>query len=68
MRFNSKEGSVCHSALFQWRWPSGFVCPECGHSGYCEIPACGLYQCHRCEAHDSRILAHRAVDRNRCDC
>ncbi|MCP4286066.1 MAG: IS1595 family transposase [Gammaproteobacteria bacterium] len=38
----------CHSALFQWRWPSGFVCPECGHSGYCEISARGLYQCHRC--------------------
>ena len=38
----------CHSALFRWRWPSGFVCPECGHIGYCEITARGLYQCYRC--------------------
>ncbi|MCU7880861.1 MAG: transposase [Candidatus Thiodiazotropha sp. (ex Lucinoma aequizonata)] len=22
-------------ALFDWRWPRGFVCPECGHTHYC---------------------------------
>jgi transposase-like protein len=38
----------CRSALFRWRWPSGFVCPQCGHTGYCEIVARGLYQCHHC--------------------
>jgi len=20
----------CHAALVEWRWPSGFVCPDCG--------------------------------------
>ena len=29
--------SQCHDALFNWCWPSGFICPECGHVGYCEI-------------------------------
>ena len=36
--------SQCHDALFNWRWPSGFICPECGHTGYCEIVKRGVYQ------------------------
>ncbi|MFC1350252.1 MAG: transposase [gamma proteobacterium symbiont of Phacoides pectinatus] len=27
----------CKAALFQWRWPDGYVCPECGHTHYCEL-------------------------------
>ncbi|QYZ66742.1 MAG: hypothetical protein HPY30_12560 [Gammaproteobacteria bacterium (ex Lamellibrachia satsuma)] len=27
----------CHHTRFRWRWPDGFVCPECGHVGYCGI-------------------------------
>ena len=23
--------------LFHMRWPKGFVSPNCGHTGYCEI-------------------------------
>jgi transposase-like protein len=48
----STEEQFC-SALFRWRWPSGFVCPECGHTGYCEIVARGLYQCHHCHRQTS---------------
>ncbi|MCU7882444.1 MAG: transposase [Candidatus Thiodiazotropha sp. (ex Lucinoma aequizonata)] len=22
----------CEKALFDWRWPRGFVCPECTHT------------------------------------
>ncbi|MCU7893812.1 MAG: transposase [Candidatus Thiodiazotropha sp. (ex Lucinoma aequizonata)] len=25
----------CEKALFDWRWPRGFVCPECGHIHHC---------------------------------
>ena len=38
----------CRNALFNWRWPNGFVCPECGYTGYCEILSRRVSQCHRC--------------------
>ena len=46
----------CRDALFAWRWPAGFVCPECGHGGYCEIRSRRLYQCHRCH-HQSSVTS-----------
>src|SRR5680860_89450 len=27
----------CQAALFQHRWPKGFVCPECGNSTGCRL-------------------------------
>ena len=24
----------CTQALFRWRWPNGFVCPRCEHTGH----------------------------------
>jgi transposase-like protein len=42
----------CEAALFAWRWPQGFVCPECGYTGHCELGR-GLYQCHRCRRQTS---------------
>ncbi|WP_459947952.1 transposase, partial [Desulfocastanea catecholica] len=27
----------CRAALLHWRWPQGYICPECGHSSYCEL-------------------------------
>ena len=47
--------SQCHDTLFNWRWPSGFTCPECGHVGYCKIAGRGVYQCHRCHRQTSVI-------------
>jgi transposase-like protein len=41
--------------VFDWRWPDGFRCPECAHSGYCEIAGRGLYQCNRCHRQTSLI-------------
>jgi transposase-like protein len=45
----------CEQALFAWRWPQGFVCPECGHAGHCVLGR-GLYQCHRCR-HQTSLTA-----------
>lgn len=42
----------CHSALYNWRWPNGFKCPECGHKSHCKISR-GLYQCHHCHRQTS---------------
>ena len=38
----------CAAALFLWRWPNGFVCPDCGDTHYCYLQSRALYQCYRC--------------------
>ena len=46
----------CHNALHRWRWPNGFVCPQCAHTGCCEITSRQLYQCSRCH-HQTSVTA-----------
>ena len=43
----------CRSALSRLRWPDGFVCPACGHSGHCVLAGRSLYQCYRCKKQTS---------------
>jgi transposase-like protein len=43
----------CRQALFQWRWPTGFVCPACGHTAYCELKCRLLFQCGHCHKQTS---------------
>lgn len=38
----------CAQELFKWRWPRGFVCPECGHGGHCVLKTRALIQCNAC--------------------
>lgn len=45
----------CRAALFQHRWPRGFVCPDCGNTTGCLL-ARGVYQCHRCH-HQTSLTA-----------
>ncbi len=47
----------CREALFRLRWPSGFICPECGNSTYCEIKQRKVYQCHHCH-HQTSVTAN----------
>ena len=37
VQFMDEYGSEekCTEALFRWRWPNGFVCPRCEHTGHC---------------------------------
>ena len=46
----------CHKALYKWRWPSGFYCPECGCQQYCLIKTRRLYQCNRCH-HQTSVIS-----------
>lgn len=57
-QFLSEYGTEdqCHDALVQWRWPKGFVCPQCGHTACCEITSRQLYQCSRCH-HQTSVIS-----------
>ena len=43
----------CFDALYQWRWPNGFLCPHCGHDRCCQLTSRKLQQCHRCHRQTS---------------
>lgn len=38
----------CEAALFNWRWPQGFVCIACNHTSHCYLRKRKLYQCSLC--------------------
>lgn len=38
----------CRRAIFEHRWPEGFVCPRCGHRHAWHLRGRGLYECARC--------------------
>ncbi|MEJ2118962.1 MAG: IS1595 family transposase [Alphaproteobacteria bacterium] len=50
--FNVRYGTEekCHAALFQMRWPDGFVCPKCGKRKYSYSAARRVFQCSDCRA------------------
>ena len=43
----------CFKVLFDWRWPDGFACPECGGRTYCQLTARKLQQCNQCHRQTS---------------
>lgn len=48
--FMASYGTVeqCERALFSWRWPQGFACPECGGLEHCALKTRRLHQCNAC--------------------
>ncbi len=58
LEFLDKYSSECQcsEALFQLRWPDGFVCPECGGHSYCELNTRKLFQCNICH-HQTSLFA-----------
>ena len=55
MEFLDSYGSEeqCERALFAWRWPDGFHCPECGSCRFCKLNRKAEYQCNRCHQQTS---------------
>jgi transposase-like protein len=46
----------CSQALFKWRWPDGFRCPDCGSDRYTVIKTRNLYQCSKCH-HQTSVIS-----------
>ena len=46
----------CAAALYAWRWPEGFKCPQCGHDKSCQIALRSMHQCNRCH-HQTSLIA-----------
>ena len=46
----------CFDALYRWRWPNGFVYPNCGHHRGCQLTTHKLQQCYRCHRNGPREL------------
>lgn len=47
------DEAKCRAAVVAWRWPGGFICPECGYGKACQVRSGTLYQCHRCHSQTS---------------
>ncbi len=45
----------CEQALYRWRWPDGFVCPQCQQRSHCTLNSRKLYQCNHCHHQTSLI-------------
>lgn len=56
-KFNELYGTEkkCRQALFNLRWPNGFVCPKCGATEYYALKSRQLYQCVTCRHQVSLI-------------
>lgn len=55
--FDKAYGSEepCHAVLVKWRWPDGFVCPDCDGKAHCIVTrgARELFQCNACRKQTS---------------
>lgn len=51
----------CRQALFDWKWPDGFVCPECGSMSFCGLKTRKVYQCNHCH-HQTSVTSGTIFD------
>jgi transposase-like protein len=56
----------CRRAIFEHRWPEGFVCVRCGHSHAWYLRGRGLYECAGCH-YQASLTAGTVFARTRTD-
>lgn len=54
----------CHQALYKWRWPTGFVCPDCGSKKHCILNTRRLYQCYQCH-HQTSVTSQTIFEQTK---
>ena len=58
------DETKCAEYLERWRWPSGFVCPQCGGRDAWRLTRRRLLQCRSCR-HQSSITAGTVMHRSK---
>jgi transposase-like protein len=61
-QFGTEES--CRAYLYGKRWPNGFVCPKCGHTGHFDIKSRNKYQCKACN-HQTTVAAGTVMEKTR---
>src|SRR5660397_138084 len=56
----------CWQAIFEHRWPQGFVCARCGHTHAWHLRGRGLFECAHCHYQGS-LTAGTILSRTRTD-
>lgn len=51
----------CFDALYAWKWPDGYKCPNCDHAKSCQLKNRKLQQCNRCH-HQASLTAGTIFD------
>lgn len=60
-QFSTDE--ACRKYLFQLKWPTGFICPDCGCREYYLIKTRQKYQCKNCR-HQASVTVGTVMDRS----
>jgi predicted RNA-binding Zn-ribbon protein involved in translation (DUF1610 family) len=57
---------ACRQAIFEHRWPEGFLCPRCGHRLAWQLRRRGLYECAACH-YQASLIAGTIFQNSRTD-